>query len=259
MNNNCIVLYKNFIKIKNNNWIKSMRDGSGGIGYTFESLIGKNEDTLSLPDFNDIEIKTIRKGSRGIIHLFSIRPDGGNEEPMKHIRDILGYPDKKYRQFKVFNMDFNCKEYTKIGYYKKGKLEIDRNKEIIRFLAFDNKNQDLGIDVFWTFGTIKNRLNQKLKKLAIIEAESKTMDNKEFFHYKNINFYLLDDFERFIDLIEKGIITIEFRITFHKDLIKFGEIKNRGTIFSIKLDDIDKLYKKVPLYLFNYQLMNDCY
>ena len=37
-------------------YVKSIRGGTTGIGATFEALIGKEEDKLSLPDFKGIEI-----------------------------------------------------------------------------------------------------------------------------------------------------------------------------------------------------------
>ena len=56
--NNIILLNKKFDTIKNE-WKKSMRLGTSGIGYTFEQLIGKGEDNFPIADYNGIEIKTI--------------------------------------------------------------------------------------------------------------------------------------------------------------------------------------------------------
>ena len=41
-----------FFEIKRTGWIKSMRNGPAGIGFTFEKLLGKEEDHFFLPDFN---------------------------------------------------------------------------------------------------------------------------------------------------------------------------------------------------------------
>lgn len=61
-----LLLKNKFESIKNKGWIKSLRRGSTGVGYTFESLLGKDEDSYSLPDFNGIEIKLIEKT---VIHI----------------------------------------------------------------------------------------------------------------------------------------------------------------------------------------------
>ena len=53
----------------------SQRKGTTGIGYTFERLIGKEEENFPIADYRDIEIKVKRKYSKGDITLFSANPD----------------------------------------------------------------------------------------------------------------------------------------------------------------------------------------
>ena len=64
-----------FLKIKNKGWIKSLRKGPTGIGYTFETLLGKPEETFPIADYRGIEIKVKRKYSKGTITLFNAAPD----------------------------------------------------------------------------------------------------------------------------------------------------------------------------------------
>lgn len=255
MNKNFINLYKKFIEIKKIGWIRSLRNGYTGIGYTFESLIGKAEDSSPLPDFNNIEIKTMRKYSKRKIHLFSSIPDGDCENPMKRVLDLLGYPDKKNKKYRVFNMDFDTLDYTKIGYYRMGKLKIDYENEKIFLIAKDYLGSTLNVDTSWSFKMLKERLYLKLKELVLVEAESKIIDNVEYFKYKKINYYKLKDFDTFLNLIETGAINIGFKISYKKDEEHYGEMKSRGTIFSIDMINIEKLYKKIPLDLFEYQLV----
>lgn len=65
-------LYHSYLEINRLGWIKTMRNGYGGIGYTYESLLNKEEDTFPLADYKGIEIKTMRKNSRRVLHLFNI-------------------------------------------------------------------------------------------------------------------------------------------------------------------------------------------
>ena len=251
---NIIELYKQFVRIKKLGWIKSMRKGYTGLGYTFEYLLGKKEDSLPLPDFGDIEIKTIRYNSRKKLHLFSIMPDGDSIFPMD-ILDKLGYPDKNNKNIKVFNMDFNNINYTPIGYYKMGKINVDLKNKKIDFIAIDYLGNNLNIKTSWSFKILKERLFQKLSKLVIIESLSKKHNEDDYYFYKKINYYKLKDFETFINLIEYGIIKIGIKISYYKDQENYGKTKTRGTIFSISLSDIDKLYNKIPLEFFEYQLL----
>ena len=52
-----------FEQTKKKGWIKSLRKGDTGVGYTFEKTIGKDEENLPIADYGSIEIKTTRKYS----------------------------------------------------------------------------------------------------------------------------------------------------------------------------------------------------
>lgn len=173
MNKNFISLYKKYQAIRKMDWIENMRNGYSGIGYTFETLIGKEEDTLPIPDYGEIEIKVNRTFSKNEIHLFTTVPDGDYLFPMERVLEKLGYPDKKYNFFKVLNMDFNCKEYTHIGKYRMAKIEIDRNNNKINLVAKDFKGQTIDVGISWSFNLLRERLYLKLKELVIIEANVK--------------------------------------------------------------------------------------
>ena len=95
MTENIESLYTKFKEIKKLNWIKTKRIGNGGIGYTFETMLGKREENFPIPDYNNIEIKTSRTNSWGKIHLFHATPDGDFLFPIKDILNTLGYPDKE--------------------------------------------------------------------------------------------------------------------------------------------------------------------
>lgn len=45
-------LKQEFIRIKNMGYVKSTRVGVTGVGKTFEDLLGKEEDTQGMPDYN---------------------------------------------------------------------------------------------------------------------------------------------------------------------------------------------------------------
>ena len=58
MDKSIALLQQKFKEIKQKGYIKSVRRGSTGIGATFESLLGKPEESFEIPDFYGIEIKT---------------------------------------------------------------------------------------------------------------------------------------------------------------------------------------------------------
>ena len=240
-------LYKKFDEIRQIKWIKSMRKGPTGVGYTFETLLGKNEDNKQLPDYDEIEIKTMKYFSKKKIHLFNCSPESEDEQMIQKIIEKLGYPDKEYPEYKVFNISINAKNSTYLG-YKKLQLIINYKEEKIVLEAKTIFGKKINIDLFWSFKTIENIIMNKMKKLAIIKACSKKINNEEYYYYTRIEFYEIKKFEEFIKLIEKGIITITFKIGIWKVEEKFGKIHDRGTDFSIQEKDIELLYNKKDFY-----------
>ena len=69
MKQSIIDLNKEFQRIKSMGLIESKRKGATGIGYTFECLLNKQEESFDIPDYKGIEIKTKYIYSRGKIWL----------------------------------------------------------------------------------------------------------------------------------------------------------------------------------------------
>ena len=98
---------------------------------------------------------------------------------------------------------------------------------------------------YWSFDSVELALNRKFKNLAIIEAWDKKINNQKYYKYWKINIYKLKSFDEFIKYLEKGKIKIIFNYGTYKSGIKKGEMHNHGTIFSIKKEDIDYIFKRI--------------
>lgn len=238
------LLFK-FIKIKSAGWIKSKRNGTTGIGYTFEELIGKKEDYSFNPDFLDIEIKTMRQYSKQKIHLFGLSPEEGNGEyPMKKILNKLGYNSKNKPNTKYLKVGINAVEFSNVGYYEKLKIVINRERERIELLAIKN-GYKANLEVYWPFDKLETRLKTKLSKLALVIAKNRISNNEEYFYYYSIIFYRLKSFHVFLDLLEKGIITLRFNVEGKIEGNEITEMCDRGSSFLINRIDLDKLFERV--------------
>ena len=241
-----LFLNDKFEQIKKMGWIKSLRNGTTGIGYTFETLLSKKEDHLQKPDFNGIEIKTMKYFSKKKIHLFNLTPDGDILHPIKTIVEQLGYPDKDFPKFNVFNVSINTNEIKKVG-KKQIKLFVNKYDEKIELLELC-KNGDINkLNISWSFQSLKEVLMLKLNTLSIVKACYKKVNDDDYFYYNKINYYKLKTFEDFIFLIEKGIITITFKIGIKKNTDNLGEIHDRGTDFSVLEENIEMLFNKINI------------
>ena len=237
-------LNEKFERIKNLGLIKERRHGFGAIGYTFECMLNKEEENFPVPDYNEIEIKTMNKNAKTKLHLFNLTPDGDYLFPIKRILEKIGCPKG---DSKVFYREFNAISDTKMIYGMRGKLFVNRKEGKVELLVFDHHDKNIDIGVSWSFDWLEERLDLKLKYLALVRASSYIISGEGYYHYNKINYYQLKDFETFLTLLEKGIITINFKISVYKSGRREGQIHDRGTDFSIDVNDLNLLYDEIKI------------
>lgn len=239
-----VELREKFEEIKKMGWVLSQRKGTTGIGYTFEKLLGKEEEQFAIPDFKTIEIKTRFRNSKENINLFTAAPDGDFLFATKRIYDLYGYPDKQLPQYNVF--------YAKIGSVPRYagrkyrfRLFIDKKDKKIKILAIDKGGNIIDTYTSWSFNLIKEKLETKLKYLAFIKADTKFDIDLQFFKYYQLTFYMLRSFDVFLNLIDQDIICVTFMISVYKSGEKKGLMNNHGVRFDISEKDLEKLFIKV--------------
>jgi hypothetical protein len=236
-------LYIKFLEIRDRGWIRTLKGGFNGPGNTFEILLGIRENYSEYADFKGIEIKTQKKSGRGKIALLNINPKSDKGNPIEIILDKLGYPDKDYPEYKVFNVSLYANEIKKCGEYY---LSINVNNRMKRVELYiqDYNNNKLDLNIYWSFSLIQERINKKLNYLAIIKYDEKE-DFSKYVKFEQINIYKIKSFLHFLKLLEKGKIRISFKIGLHKEKEQFGQIYNRGVAFDIFEEDLGELYNKI--------------
>lgn len=240
------LLNKEFNRIKKMGLVKSLREGSTGIGYTFESLIGKNEDQSYEPDFNGIEIKTKLGYSKSCITLFSLTPKSIENYNMKQLLEEYGYPDKEFKYYKNFKINVDCISYNTIGNQKKYfHLNIDYIDKKIFLFIYDMDATILNDELYWKFSELENRLTTKLNLLAVITGYPYKLYNSTYYKYFKMNIYKLKDFDCFLKLLENGSIFITFNLDMFKSGIRKGQFHDHGTAFKTKKEALDKLFMKI--------------
>lgn len=247
MDKNICELKNYFEKIKERGWIKSLRQGTDAVGRTFEDLLGRDENSLEIPDFMGIEIKAKRNYTKAYISLFNMTPNGKHYHEIERLQRLYGYPDTKLKNCNVLNNSVYCNKRTFIGVRYQFMLKINRNEEKIYLCVFDVHGNLIEKDVYWDFDILKEKLYRKLTVLALVKAHRKFVNGIEFFKYYNMTLYLLRDFDTFLSLIDQGLIRINFKIGVFKSGIRKGQIHDHGTSFSIKECDLLKLYDEYKL------------
>jgi len=237
-----LLLQKKFIKIKEMGYIKSVRNGSTGIGMTFEKLIGKQIDNASNPDFFDIEIKTKRKYSVSNINLININPKGPTNQEINRLKNTYGYNDKKDPNLKKLNAIINGKKIEKCGAGFLFKLKVDRKQKKIFICILDNDLNLIEKRLYWDFEIIKERIYKKINILALVYALTNKKNGVEYFKYYKMNIYILKDFNNFIRLIENGKIKVALKLGNYYTKERYGMTNSHGISFIIDDKDILELF-----------------
>ena len=236
-NKNYVILYRKFAEIRKLGWVKSLSKSPTSIGQTFEKLIGKKSDNLPIADFLDIEIK-VKKKNTYTVCLFSINPDINFS--IKDFYDKYGIVDKK--NFKTIYLNINSLSKINLGNFLFS-VKIDKTNQQIRLLIYDYDNNLISNNIAWSFDIIKERINLKIDKLAIVYAESKMKQFAYYFRYYYIKFYKFKSFDQFLKLVDEGLIHVSFNISAQKN----GNIYNHGICFYISLYNIGKLYDIIEI------------
>lgn len=249
MEKQILYLKRKFEEIKRLGWIKSINKCNNVVGMTFEFLLGIGKNELEIPDYNGIEIKTKRNYSKSYITLFSCKPEGKFYHEVERIKDTYGYPHKKYPQYKVLNNSVFATQKNKIGINYFFKLDVCRNDNKIYLLIYSKCGKLLEHEVFWDFEILEEKLYRKLRILAYVKAYSRKerIGGGEYFKYSKIEIFSLKSFKTFIDLIETGIIRVNFKLNIETKAGKLGKIHDHGTSFDILEKDLILLYDKLEV------------
>lgn len=235
-------LKNKFIEIKNMGYVKAVNSNSSGIGITFEQLLKINSGNFEIPDFEGIEIKTRRKYSESGIILFTAVPDGPNLFETKRLKDTYGYPDRICREFPVLLGVVYGNKLTKIGIKYAYKLNVDRKNEKIFLQIYNLNGKIIEDNVYWSFDLLREKLERKLKVLALVSAWPSKIKDNTYYRYYKMDIYTLKSFDGFIELIERGVIRLSFRIGIFRSGERFGQMHDHGSGFEIKECDLLKLY-----------------
>ena len=77
-------------------YVVSKRKGNTGIGYTLETLLGLKENNLKTPDFENIELKSQRKGVSNRVTMFTFNR-GVWKIKQRELIEKYGYVDTNDR------------------------------------------------------------------------------------------------------------------------------------------------------------------
>lgn len=111
----------------------------------------------------------------------------------------------------------------------------DANRIIVRH---EGENADPNIvPPYWTHDSLINAFVYKLRRLAMVQGKKRNGQVR----YETARLYWEPNVTGFINTIERGIIAIDFDA---RTNLNGRGLRDHGTKFRIKLDDMGRLYSK---------------
>lgn len=206
---------------------KTCRAGDdGGAGQTLEYLLGLKENNIALPDLGKIELKVHRAKSNCPITLFTF---DSNSWVMDQ-KEVV----KKYGKFDKHGVNrlnsTNSIEYNSFGLI----LNI-----ISDTVTLQHSNGDVLIR--WELEDIRERFEQKLPAIMLVEA-SMLGTKPEKYVYTKATLLSSPSKRGLKNHLLEGHIFVETRLG-----LKKGVIRNHGTAFRVREQDLKHLFTKQTL------------
>lgn len=209
-------LKEKLILLNQMGYIPSKRKGNTGIGYTLETLLGLKENNLITPDFEDIELKSHRKGVSNKVTMFTFNR-GVWKLSQKELIEEYGYIDTNNRP------SLYCTVNTRVN--NQG-LFIKIEEENLRLYHI---NEQLLAE--WTGENIINRFRKKMPILVFVYAETRTnSDGNEEFWFNEAYYLTQPNVNNFFDLIRTDTIIVDIRMHLKEN----KGVRNHGTGFRIE-------------------------
>ena len=96
--------------------------------------------------------------------------------------------------------------------------------------------------VYWSFNCLEERIMNKYRYLAVVSVWTNDIDKWPYFKYYKMNMYKLISFDKFIDLVDSGIIYIKLLMGVHLDEKRRGQTYDYESGFVLSFKNIPKLF-----------------
>ncbi len=212
-------------EIKQIGFVKTMRKGPTGVGYTLETLLGIEENNIHFPDLGTFELKARREEHMGMTTLFTFNRTAWKMNQMDAIKRY-GNKDKNGR----------------MGLYQS--VRTVPNNRGLRLSVDDERirvssNIDRTILLEWSLSGVSERFDEKVGNLLLVKALVDMRDGVEHFNYHNAKLLSGGPTRGALKKkIQHGDVIIDLRL--HDKGTKGA--RNHGTGFRVLEDSLEELY-----------------
>lgn len=243
METNTELIIKRYKEVEKMGFIPSNRKHNTGIGKTFEDYIGVVENNLDEPDLYGFEIKSHRDTACSYVTLFTKSPSFPRRANAI-LKDKYGVSYVDNSDLKKLHASMFATKYGLVYDTYNFKLINDKENKLVLIGVYDPKTNDLiDCSVGYTYQCLEKILMKKLNNLFYVSADTKTIDNKEYFHFNKADIYTKPSLDNFLQLIDKGVIMYDIRIGSYQSGKYYGRAHDHGSGFRILEKNIHLLFE----------------
>lgn len=222
--------------IASRGFVKTLRAGDTGVGYTLESHLGIAANSRQAPDYKGIELKAKRsrvgKGKNRST-LFSKVPNW-KLSPVGSAIGLLnsrGYVDSDDRLSLYHTLSALGPNSLNLA------LDIDPDRDWLRQIYIDPLQERIEHDVTWELPVLKKDLAAKHRETFWVRAMCRGNGVDEEFHYVEVQRTRAPMAANLPALVEAGVITVDYAL--HK---KGNRARDHGYLFKIHPDNLGALF-----------------
>jgi len=222
-------LLQKFDQVVEMGWVKNLRSGDTGIGYTFESLVGIEENNDKKADYRGIEIKCKKLKSEGArstgkINLFQEAPIWS-----EHLSNYA-----RLEKIGKLNDDGRLGCYSQLTTKENNlglHLKANDLRQIVELLK---QFEQIG---YWPYYKLEGRLLEKHSRTAFIKAEISKSGTQ--FKYKEFVYCEQPSIQKFIQLVLSNEIVFEFTMSEKEN----RKVRNHGYPWRLNHEELlDRLF-----------------
>ncbi len=224
-------------QVSSKGYLRTLRPGDTGIGYTLETMLGISANSKQAPDYKGIEIKAKRSRigtDRSRSTLYSKVPNW-NLSPVGNALGLLktrGYVDGCGRLSLYHTL-------SALGPNSLGlALDIDAENDWLRQVYHSPSTPKVVHDVTWEIPVLKKELAAKHHQTFWVRAMCRGAGQDEEFHYVEVQHTRRPMTANFVALVEAGVITVDYAL--HKK--SETRARDHGYLFKIHPDNLGALF-----------------
>ncbi len=217
---------KKLTKVKKKGYLRTLRKGPTGIGYTLETLLEIKENNISSPDLDKIELKAYRENHTGLITLFTFNRNAWIMKPLDAARKYGSKDDS-----------------GRLGlYYTMG---LKPNSTGLFLLVEDDfvsvRSIDGNVIAKWELKEIEKRFTKKVKNILLVKAKVEERKGVEYFLFNRARLLSGGVTQSILkNQFQSGQLLLDLRL--HD---KETRARNHGTAFRINVKELENFYQKV--------------